>query len=218
MGTFKSGDRVADRHGNEAVVLESFEALLVELGDGGIATVQAKGLVHAARKFKVGAFVRITADDETNGEVGIVYEDDGSDEYSDPYRVALFDELGSDEWYSANEMTPWLPTVGERVIEAGVENDVGGTVVSANDGVANVLWDTFPHPQPWKFSELEPEDQYEENDTLRPGDEVEYTNPMFSGTSKAKVISIDGEAVNVKFDSGPMRDGVYHREFFTKAA
>lgn len=219
MGKFKSGDRVVNRHGETGSVIESTELIAIQWDIGIIGCHPASAFELIARKFVPGQFVRIIADDETNGEVGIIFEDDGTDEYSDPYHVALFDEAASEEWYSANEMVPWLPKVGERVIEAGIDDDdEGGTVLAVANGTAKVLWDSFPHAQDWLVTDLEPEDQYEEEDELQEGDEVVYSNPMFAGTQKATITKIDGEAVNVTFTNGPFRDGVYHRDFFTKAA
>lgn len=215
------GDTVMGHHGH-AKVIDVF--LLVQWNSSKRAALYpAACLKPIERKFAVGQFVRITADDDTNGEVGIIYEDDGTDEYSDPYHVALYDDDASEEWYSADEMIPWLPKIGERVIEAGVEDDdEGGTVITVSpDGRVKVLWDSFPHAQDWLVSDLEPEDKHEDDDDddkLKEGDEVEYTNPMFSGSCKATVTKVEGEGVSVKFASGPFRDGLYHRDFFTKAA
>ena len=221
MGKFKSGDRVVTNNGDSATVLDSTESILIRWDSGPVGIWSASHFELIARKFTVGQFVRITADDDTNGEVGIVYEDDGTDEHSDPYHVALYDDDASEEWYSADEMTPWLPKVGERVVEAGVEDDEGGTVLSIGNGRAKVLWDSYPHAQDWPVAELEPEDQYEDEgeDELQEGDSVVYSNPMFTGTCKATVTYTDGEAIGVAFSQGsPMRDGTYHRDFFTKAA
>jgi hypothetical protein len=100
----------------------------------------AKSLPHT---FKTGQFVRVVADDETNGMVGLVFDDDGDDETQDPYWVALYDPDDSEKCYSANELIPWVPKVGERVIETsdcGHIGDVG--VILANDGT------TSSHVQP----------------------------------------------------------------------
>ena len=217
MGKFKNGDRVVNRFGDTATVIESTELIAIQWDAGVIGCHYASAFELLARKFEVGQFVRIIADDETNGEVGFIFEDDGDDELSDPYHVVLFNEDGNEEWYSANEMVLWSPKVGERVVESDVEDDEGGTVLAVgSNGIVKVLWDSFPHAQDWKATDLEPEDPYE--DELKEGDEVVYTNPMFSGSCNAVVTKTDGEAVSVKFIEGPMRDGVYHRDFFTKAA
>jgi hypothetical protein len=125
------------------------------------ASIQASTIESALpipRKFKPGQFVRITADDETNGEVGIIFEDDGDDEYSDPYWVALYDANDSEKCYSANELIPWVPKVGERVIEAndcGHIGDVG--VVLANDGTtSHIQWKTLKDAPYWPNIRLEP--------------------------------------------------------------
>ncbi|CAH1665595.1 MULTISPECIES: hypothetical protein [unclassified Chelatococcus] len=56
------------------------------------------------RKFKPGDWVRTR-----DGEVGIVFHDDGDSEDGDPYRVGTV-ECGGTGFYSANELVPHLPS------------------------------------------------------------------------------------------------------------
>ncbi|MBS7697848.1 MULTISPECIES: hypothetical protein [unclassified Chelatococcus] len=56
------------------------------------------------RKFKLGDWV-----ETRDGEVGIVFHDDGDEEASFPYYVGYVED-GSTEWCSANEIVPHLPS------------------------------------------------------------------------------------------------------------
>jgi hypothetical protein len=65
-------------------------------------------------------------------------------------------------------------------------------------------------------SDLEPVDENE--DSIRVGDEVEYESPFIIGSCKATVQEVDGNVIRVAFQSGPLIDGAYSKELFSKAA
>src|SRR5260370_8977608 len=123
MGKFKIGDRVIDCVGNTATVVGTTETVRVRWDGGDWGGMwPAEDFELLPRKFKPGQYVRIIAADPDYGnETGIVFEDDGDDEENMPYMVGLFDELQSENDFSASELIPWTPRVGERVIEAVVE-------------------------------------------------------------------------------------------------
>jgi hypothetical protein len=216
MGKFKIGDRVVDRSGGyTAKVVGVTDTIRVVWDCNGIdGTWPDDDFELLARKFKPGQYVRIVATDpEYGNEVGIIFGDDGDDEENMPYEVALYDDSQTEDDFSASELIPWLPLVGEHVIEANNESDQDeiGTVIGwANAVTARVLWESFPHAQDWLVTDLEPADESEPDcsfddggpyNEIRIGDEVEYTNPFFSGTHHATV-----------------EDGYYHKDFFSKAA
>jgi hypothetical protein len=58
--------------------------------------------------------------------------------------------------YSSSELTPWSPSLGERVIEANDEDCVTGIVIGFGDGTSLVEWNGFACPQTWPNSKLEP--------------------------------------------------------------
>lgn len=219
MGKFNRGDLVTDEHGNTGKVLSTMESVSV-LWDGlnnVVGTWPASNFELVKRSFKVGQFVRIIADDETNGEVGIIYEDDGDDEMSDPFWVALYDKECTEAPYSANELVPWLPKVGERVLDPDEDEDEEGTVIGIDGSVARVLWDAYPRPQDWLATLLEPVDQYDGEYTV--GEVVDFTSPFLAETVKAEVTAIEGNVIRVKFSPGFVyADGAYPADMFSKAA
>jgi hypothetical protein len=217
MGQFKIGDKVTNS-GVVATVIGVEQLLRVDWGNGIFGFWPASSFTLVQRKFKEGDFVRSIADDETNGTVGVVFEDDGSEEDSDPYWVGLFDADCSEFPFSAHELIPWVPIVGERVIEADADDDEEGTIVSVADGRAVVLWDSFPLAQDWPLSDLEPAEEFEEDD-FEVGDEVVYSNPLFTNTYSARVMDVQENVVFVNFESeAPLVDAYYPKDFFSKAA
>lgn len=221
MGKFKIDDRLLSSCGAKGTVVGVSDTVTVLWDGWAVAgTWPAENFELLPRKFAVGQYVRVVSTDPEYADVvGFLYEDDGDEEENAPYSVSLFDDFGTEENFSASELIPWVPLVGERVIEAGIEDEETGTVVGwANSITARVLWDSFPLAQDWLVADLEPADESE--DDFENGDIVVYSNPMFSGTSKAVVTFTDGgEAVAVKFEkNSPFRDGVYHRDFFSIAA
>jgi hypothetical protein len=55
----------------------------------------------------------------------------------------------------ANELTPWSPQNGERVVEAGNEGGLG-IVVEAGDEESLVVWKGFLRQVSWLNTNLEP--------------------------------------------------------------
>lgn len=238
MGQFNIGDTVRDPESEKtASVIGVTETIRVEWhhmpGVFGVHPASAFELVQ--REFKAGDFVRIVGED-FRGEVGIVFEDDGEPEDQDPYWVALFSVEGGEEPFSAHELEPWLPLVGERVVEADVEDDEEGTVICVNavgtdggvdDVSVRVLWDSYPHAQDWLVADLESVDVYEDEDEfddggpyneIHVGDDVVYANPLFAFTLNANVIDFDDGGLRVRFENNLLPEGNYSKEFFSKAA
>lgn len=217
MGIHNVGDRV-ESGGLAATVIKVHDLVTIQWdvpGQPVYGTWPATAFTAIEdREFVVGQFVRVVADD-FNGVVGMVIADDGDDEDDIPYMVALFDDDGSEEPFDAAELVPWIPFVGERVIEAGVEEDEIGTVLSSIDenNEVRVLWDSFPHDQSWPVSDLEPADESEE---FGVGDIVEYSNPFFTGPQPATIVGIDGNSFCVRFHEGCVADGSYSKDFFSK--
>lgn len=215
MGKFKSGDVVVTSSGAIATVLDSVEHLAIQWVDGCTGSWPASAFeLVPLRKFRPGDFVRVIADDDTNGIVGMVFEDDGSDEDDFPYWVSLYDVEQSEEPYSADELIPWVPHVGERVIEADVDDEETGTVLSIGNGTVSVLWESFPHAQNWPLSDLDP---VEEKDFVV-GDVVEYSHPVFTNLEKATVMGVGDGHLHVVFDSGFLPEGNYTKDVFKLAA
>jgi hypothetical protein len=214
MGKFKVGDRVTD--GVKAATVTSIsETIGIVWDNGNLGLWNADAFELIPRKFKPGDFVRSVADDNTFGTVGMVYEDDGDPEDQDPYWVALYDVEQSEEPFSADELIPWVPKIGERVIEAGVDDEEEGTVIGwANTITARVVWDSFPLAQDWLISDLGPVD---EKDFVA-GDVVEYSHPIFSNIEQATVVGTGDGYLNVVFDSGFLPPGNYTKDVFKLAA
>jgi hypothetical protein len=105
------------------------------------------------RQFKSGD-VRIVGT-RFNGHIGYLSEDTGNDEDDRPYLVMLYSEE-TDEHFSASELIPWVPKVGDCVMElAGDGNEVG--IVLANDGTtSHVQWRTLKDAPYWPNIRLEP--------------------------------------------------------------
>lgn len=213
---FKTGDKVKAPTGHIATVVGSTETIHIRWDGSEDITGNwpATLFTLVERKFKVGQFVRIVSDDEYNGNVGLIFEDDNEDEEKQPYNVFVYDEHDNEEWFSASEMIPWVPQVGERVIDPDDE-DEAGRVLSVDGETTRVLWDQYPAAQNWPTAELEPAD--EENE-FAVGDIVEYTNPFFTHTEKAEVTAIEGSIIRVKFVRPGFSDGPYPADFFSKAA
>lgn len=222
MGQFNIGDTVRDpESGKTASVVGATETIRVEWhhmpGVFGVHPASAFELVP--RKFKAGDFVRIVGED-FRGEIGIIFEDDGEPEDQDPYWVALYSVEGGEEPFSADELEPWLPLVGERVIEANVDDDdEEGTVIAVGGGSVRVLWDTHHFSQDFELAHLEPVDAFEDEDEdeITVGDEVVYSNGIFSAEAKVKAVYPDSVLVSFA-DFVPLRGGVYSKDFFSKAA
>lgn len=221
MGKFGKGDRIRNGMGEIATVLDTTEIVLLQWDSNkSTGAWDASFFEKIERSFKPGDFVRSIADDETNGEVGIVIDDDGDDEYSDPFFVALYDKDGTEAPYSVDELVAWFPRVGERVLEAGVDDETEGNIVAISEDRKNarVIWDSFPHPQDFAIEDLEPADEFGE-DEFKVGETVIYTNPFFSRTVKAKVLGVEDEVIRVRFEPGTLiADGDYSKDFFSKAA
>jgi hypothetical protein len=219
MGKFKVGDRVTSGGKHHATVVGVTDTIKIQWdevdGDGIIfGTWQSDAFELIPRKFKPGDFVRSVADDNTFGTVGMVYEDDGDPEDQDPYWVALYDVEQSEEPFSADELIPWVPKIGERVIEAGVDDEEEGTVLNEDFGRAIVLWDSFPHAQDWPVTDLEPVDEHD----FVAGDVVEYSHPVFANIERATVVGAGDGYLNVVFDSGFLPPGNYTKDVFKLAA
>ena len=220
MSKFKIGDKVANSKGDTATVtgVSNLIGLVWSNGAGG-GLWDERFFEKVKRSFAAGDFIRSIADDGTNGAVGMIIEDDGDPEDMGPYWVALFDKDGTEAPYSANELVPWFPAIGDRVLEANVEDTTGGNVIaiSTDRKFARVLWDTFPHVQNFAIDDLEPEDDFEED--FEVGELVTYSNPIFSGTVDARVLSVEDNIIHVKFEPGVLiKDGAYSKDFFSKAA
>ena len=90
-----------------------------------------------------------------NGRVGYLCEDNGNDEEDRPYLVMLYDEE-IDEAFSASELIPWVPTVGDIVTELHSDQKEVG-VVLANDGTtSHIQWKTRSDAPYWPNIRLEP--------------------------------------------------------------
>ena len=227
MGKFTAGDTIIDRYGNMATVRDTMESVSIQWHDGihimGCYPAELFELVP--RKFREGQYVRIQTDDEYTGLVGFIFEDDGDPEDESPYAVCLYtDDDDYEQIFDADEMIPWVPLVGERVIEDG-EDDEGGVVLGINltgteggvdDVSVRVLWDSYPHAQNWLVEDLAPEDDYEESDEIAVGDTVEYESPFLVDKYKAAVQSVDGNIIYVVFQDGPLPDGGYSKDYFSK--
>jgi hypothetical protein len=225
MGTFNIGDRVANG-GHTATVIGSTETVSLKWDANGYTGIwPASAFTLIPRKFKVGQFVRVlpAANDETVGEVGFLYADDGDPENQDPYWVALLDDDESENPYSSDELEAWFTLVGERVVEAEEAEGEAGTVIGIGDptrhdapqGVVRVLWDSFPQPQNWFARDLEPAEEYD--DGFEVGDTVEYSNPFLAEPLKGTVIQVD-DSLGVNFHTRPDLNGFYDSSFFSKAA
>ena len=215
MGKFSAGDIIKNRDGDTATVLDTSEYVLLQWADGTKGTWDSKHFEKVTRSYEPGDFVRVI---ET-GIVGMVFDDDGDPEDNEPFWVSEFDEIGEENPYSADELQPWHPAAGERVLEADVDDDTEGTIVFASNGNASVLWDGFPHPQDFAVADLEPVDECEDDEDFEVGEIVVYSNPMFSGVAKAVVVGVDDELIQVCFEPGTViADGAYSKDFFSKAA
>jgi hypothetical protein len=108
-----------------------------------------------ARRFKWGD-VRIVGT-RFNGRIGWLSEDNGNEEEDRPYLVGLYGDE-TDEHFSASELIPWVPMVGDRVIELHArQSEVG--IILANDGTtSHVQWDTRTDAPYWPNIRLEPAD------------------------------------------------------------
>lgn len=229
MSALKEGDRVTSQ-GNEATVITVHTLVTVEWdkrqlgGEPIYGTWPARYFNKIHRKFSPGQFVRVSENDrEFANEVGIIIEDDGDDEENMPYVVGIFDEDESENNFSASELKPWFPLVGERVVESVPEGqfddeDVGTVVGFNDDKTARVLWDSFPHVQEFAVADLEPYDEFYDAQEFKVGDAVEYHSPFFAEPKKAVVNGYDGESLYVSFPDRPDMNGYYHQNFFSKAA
>jgi hypothetical protein len=106
------------------------------------------------RQFKFGD-VRIVGK-RSNGHIGWLSEDNGNEEEDRPYTVILYEGDGPDENFSASELIPWVPVVGDRVTELHSDgNEVG--IILANDGsTSHVQWRTMKDAPYWPNIRLEP--------------------------------------------------------------
>jgi hypothetical protein len=217
-GTFKPGDRVVSTSGFCATVLSTVESVSVHWDGLNIpGTWPATGFKKLERAFVEGQFVRMISEDEFNGAIGIIIDDDGTDEDSDPYTVFVDDD---EEQFSGHEMIPWIPDAGERVIETGYDEDEG-TVISCDGFEARVLWDGFHLSQDFFISGLEPAEVDEEDDEPTDfvvGETVQYASPIFSGPIEASIIGFDDVGLRVRFTRDFLPEGNYSKDNFLKAA
>lgn len=229
MTKFSAGDTIVDRFGNMATVADTMESVSVEWHglDNVMGCYPSELFKLVPRKFKEGQFARIVRgiDPEYDNEPVYIFEDDGSEEGDDPYGVVFINSDKGEVNFSADEMIPWVPLAGERVIEADndpngheVDDEIGTVVGSSSnadgsDFKVKVLWPSFPLPQDWAVSDLEPEAE----DDIAVGDTVEYVNPIFAGSYRGTVQGLEGNIIRVVFESG-LQTGNYSKEFFTKAA
>jgi hypothetical protein len=93
---------------------------------------------------QTGAYVR------TPDGIGYIFGKDG-----DEYQVVSM-ERDEEYDYSASELTPWTPLVGDRVIEADTEGGLAGDIVSGGESASLVKWDGFVCTQTWANADLEP--------------------------------------------------------------
>jgi hypothetical protein len=103
-------------------------------------------MIWAVGELKVGIHTR------TKDGIGYIFDHEG-----DRYQVVSM-ERDEERDYSANELTPWLPAPGERVVEA--DNDAraapAGIVVQAGERTSIVKWEGSVIPQTWLNANLEP--------------------------------------------------------------
>lgn len=214
---YKAGDRVSIG-GNTATVINSFETLHIkwDYAYETYGTWPASDFTEVERAFDEGQFVRVISNGGFKGEVGIIFEDDGAPETEGPYWVGVFDEFESEESFSASELIPWVPHVGDRVIERGDdEGDEVGTVLACDGYTARILWDGYRLAQEFPVSDLEPAD---ESEVFEVGDTVEYCSPVFAGPIEATIIGFDDVGLRVRFTRDFLPEGNYSKYFFTKAA
>jgi hypothetical protein len=105
------------------------------------------------RQFKSGEVRIIGA--RFNGRIGYLAEDNGNEEEDMPYLVMLYGDE-TDEKFSASELIPWVPKVGDWVTELHSDgNEVG--IILANDGTtSHVQWRTLKDAPRWPNIRLEP--------------------------------------------------------------
>jgi hypothetical protein len=90
-----------------------------------------------------------------NGRLGWIIEDNGNEEEDRPYLVGLYCEE-TDENFSASELIPWVPKVGDWVTELHSDGDEVG-IILANDGTtSHVQWETRKDAPYWPNIRLEP--------------------------------------------------------------
>jgi hypothetical protein len=108
------------------------------------------------RQFKLGE-VRIVGT-RFNGRIGWLAEDNGNEEEDRPYLVILCGEE-TDENFSASELIPWVPKVGDWVTELHSSGHEVG-IILANDGTtSHVRWNTLLDAPFWPNIRLEPADE-----------------------------------------------------------
>ncbi len=231
--TFNNGDKIVDVHGNTATVVGARTYLQIQW-DGWPHTNglwPAEDFKLVGRPFKPGDFVRVLGlDPGYFGLVGMVFEDDGEDDA--PYWVALYNEAGDDVPFYADELELWTPRVGDEVLELNAEDGIVGVVIGLLQDDASVLWEGFPVAQRWPLSELEPFDEYSDEDedlpevespalqpdSFEPNERVEYHNPFFASALTARVVRVGDGVTFLKFADGAMPDGFYDNDFIQKAA
>jgi hypothetical protein len=107
------------------------------------------GGIIRVRAFKPGDFVRVKEDGPA-----YVYEDSGSHEEKRSYQV-VFCERDEERCCSASELTK--PKAGDRVAVRNCEDDEAGEFLHAyGEGTSVVKWKSFPLPQIWSNTNLEP--------------------------------------------------------------
>jgi len=89
----------------------------------------------------------------TEDGIGYIFAQKG-----DRYQVVSM-ERAEEREYSADELMPWLPAVGERVVEADDDDDLEasiGIIVEAGERTSVVKWEGYVTPQTWLNTNLEP--------------------------------------------------------------
>jgi hypothetical protein len=107
------------------------------------------------RQFQFGE-VRIVGT-RFNGRIGCLFEDNGNEEEDRPYLVSLYggDYVDSEEQFSASEMIPWVPQVGDWVTELHGNGEAG--IILANDGTtSHIQWEARKDAPCWPNIRLEP--------------------------------------------------------------
>jgi hypothetical protein len=105
------------------------------------------------RQFKSGD-VRIVGT-RFNGRIGYLCEDNGNEEEDKPYLVALYGD-DTDEHFSASELIPWVPQVGDRVTELHSNGNDVGTILTNDGTTSHVQWDNLLDAPYWPNIRLEP--------------------------------------------------------------
>lgn len=217
MGTLSEGDRVkSSGFGDYGTVTKEYVNVAFDDGSSGI--FQSVGFTLVPRRWKEGDYARVITgvDPMYDGKVVYIFEDDGDPEDEEPYWCLLAN--GDEVPFNADELIPWMPIAGERVVSTDDDEEVG-VILGLDSAVARVQWDDYPVAQNWLIAELEPAFEDEDEDEFEVGDTVVYSNPIFSSASEAEVIEVSENVIWVNFEPGTaMKDGAYPKDFFSRKA